>query len=55
MKAVNDGNHHVLPTPVDLGLLNPMLLLVALISMLTSNPFESVFAVAQLKILLHAY
>ena len=55
MKAVNDGNHDVLPTPVDLGLLNPMLLLFALISMLTSNPLESVFAIAQLKVLLRAY
>ena len=55
MKAVNDENHDVLPTPVDLGLLNPMLLLFALISMLTSNPLESVFAIAQLKVLLSAY
>ena len=55
MKAVNGGDYDILPPPVNLGLLNPILLLVALISMLTSNPLESVFAIAQLKVLLHAY
>ena len=55
MKAVKGGEYDILPPPVDLGFLNPILLLLALILMLTSNPLESVFAIAQLKVLLHAY
>ena len=55
MKAVKGGDYDILPPPVDLGFLNPILLLLALILMLTSNPLESVFAIAQLKVLLHAY
>lgn len=55
MKAEKVGKHDILPPPVDLGFLNPILVLLALILMLTSNPLESVFAIAQLKVLLHAY
>ena len=55
MKAVKGGDYDILPPPVNLGFLNPILLLLALISMLTSNPLESVFAIVQLKVLLHAY
>lgn len=44
-----------LPGPVELGALNLALLMLGLIGLLSSNPYESVFAIVQLKVLLWSF
>ena len=55
MMQVKETQYGTLPPPVDLGPLNPLLLLLALVLMFSSNPLESVFAIVQFKVILHAF
>lgn len=55
MMRIKNAANGTLPPSVDLGPLNFILLLLALASMLSSNPVESIFAIVQLKVLLQAY
>jgi hypothetical protein len=51
----NNVQNYALPDSVDLGPLDGVLVLIGLACLFSSNPAESLFAIAQLKLLLRAY